>query len=466
MTATPSLYKRHRATFHLFPALLPLAEIVPWVLTLIAAATGAAGVTNALARHRKLIFALSALCIVAASAVILISRPDAEVRATGTKSVPAHEIPQPQLHGSVDTAPAQAASSFTKIWETPVKKQILSSPVLSGDALFYGTYQGSVEAIAIDTGKPRWSLPQNHPVFTMAVDPDGVYAGEGLHETKESALTAINPANGTVRWSRKFLGHIEEAPTPDHKNNRIFTGAGPGGLWALNKTDGSVLWHAPIGHIDAGPLLHDDTIYVPADRDDTKHDTAFFALDAATGKTRWSIPQPGQPWGSPQLNKTGDIILTTTGKGQIGVTRDTDAGWAFGISPDGKKIWETRLSGMPLQPSIYLPDTDIIIHTLKNGDIVALNAADGKTAWIAASGGEIQAPSTLIENFSEPMIATITYDGMLIIRGAVDGRELHRQDMTMKSTAAPLAHSDTLYVLNTWKITAFTGLGTLSRKQP
>ncbi|MEK7801590.1 MAG: hypothetical protein AAB276_03965, partial [Pseudomonadota bacterium] len=37
-----SLYSQHRTTFHIFPAMIPLIEILPWLLTLVGTLAGGA----------------------------------------------------------------------------------------------------------------------------------------------------------------------------------------------------------------------------------------------------------------------------------------------------------------------------------------------------------------------------------------------------------------------------------------
>jgi outer membrane protein assembly factor BamB len=214
--------------------------------------------------------------------------------------------------------------------------------------------------------------------------------------------------------------------------------------------------------MDALPLVMDGVVYGPAQPDESKHETTFNALDGRDGKILWQLPMPGMPWGGPVVDKTRKIILTTTGEGQIGVNKSTDRGWAQGVSPDGKLLWQVELSGMPLQPGVYVPEKDIIIYTIKTGDIVALNAKDGSIVWKANAGKEFQAPPTLITVAGRPLVAATSYDGTFTIRDAATGGELVRRLAGRSSTSSPVVHDDIVYVTGAHEIVAFGGLHALA----
>lgn len=446
---------------YFFPAFLPFVELAPWVLTALGAVAGAAGFSWQ--KHRKLVFSAALACVIAAGGLVLYAMPVREVRIEGTRLIPPEQHPAVQLYQPALTPSGADFQAFGEIWSRAIGAQVLSSPVISGNVLIYGGYGGEIEAVSLKNGDPVWSRRQPNPVFAITSGTDGaVYAGEGLHHTQSASLTAIEGGTGKTLWAREFLGHIEEGAALDMTRNRLWTGSGPGGLWALDTNGGKILWRRELGHIDAQPLFYKKMLYVPAQADEKSHETVLHALNAGNGKVAWTLKQPGQPWGSPRIDKTGKIILTTTGKGQIGVTRDTDRGWAQGISLDGKLLWQKDLPGMPLQPSQYVEQNDTVIHVVKTGQIVALNVVDGSVAWQAEAGGELQASATLISGFAVPMLATTTYDGIFIIRNAVTGEELARRMVGKKATSSPVASGDVVYVAAAHEIRAFGGLRVLA----
>ena len=454
------LTRRYSGTLFFFPALLPLAALLPWLLTALGgvAALASFSLPVFLRKYRWALALFAGLCVAAGAGMYMYHRPPQSLIDHGTRPAPAVYAPVAAAAAVTPPVPA-AATAFATLWHIETQRQVLSTPVLSGGMLVYGTFNNTIEAVARDSGAPAWTLPVQNPVFAMIAAPDGtVYAGEGLHETAAASLIALNAENGRVRWAREFLGHLEGEAAFDPARHRVFISAGPGGLWALDSRDGAVLWHAALGHIDSRALVHGDVVYVPANTDEKNDRTFFHALDAATGAVLWRVPQPGKPWGSPLLDRGGKIILTTTGDGQIGVEKNTDKGWAHGLSLDGKTLWEAALPGMALQPSLYIAATDMLVHTTKNGFIVAQSARDGKIMWQEKVAAEFQAPAV----YGNGVLAAVDFDGTFTVRDAATGKMLLTRTVDNQSTSSPVIDGDIVYVVGAYGITAFTGLHTLA----
>ncbi len=461
---------RHSGTLYFFPALLPLATLVPWLLTVLGVVTAAADMSSRSfwQIHRRKLHIVFALSVVATAGYYFYTLPVKEVRDTGTRLIAAENQPVAVQHRPAPTLTITDEAQFKSLWSVKVDKQILSSPVIAGNLLIYGTYSNTVEAVSLADGQPVWSLSLAAPVFTMKLGSDGrIYAGEGLHDDMASNLTVIEPASGKIVWQRQFLGHLEEESRLSPDKSRLYLGAGPSGLWAIDAKDGQLLWHQPLGHIDSCPLLLGETLYVPAQISETEHRTRFFALKAEDGVVRWQLDQPGQPWGSPLIDKSGSILLATTGEGQIGVSRSTDRGRAYGLSRDGTTLWQTELPDMPIQPSLYLAEGDMVIHTVKSGEVVALHVADGSLAWKFNAGGTLQSSATLLSGHAIPLIAVTSHEGTFSLHDARNGATLALQRIgpDSTSTSSPAAQGDRVYVATAYAIQAFGGLHALAAAQ-
>ncbi|MFH1158089.1 MAG: PQQ-binding-like beta-propeller repeat protein [Pseudomonadota bacterium] len=466
MTGKIPEFPRLSGRAYFFPAVLPLAAIMPWMLTAIGAVAGVAGFSGGAfwRKHRLRILIVAAACFVGAAAVVIVKMPDKAVRDRGTQATLTDKLPVAQIvRTSTLPEPPPERTQFGEIWSQRINKQVLSTPVIAGDLLIFGSYKGSVEALSLQNGSEVWSLPQKEPVFALGLETDGIlYAGEGLHDTTSARLTAINPANGKPLWQREFLGHIESPPALDGKNNLLWIGTGSGGLWTLDARDGRVLWRKAIGHMDSTAAVSGDTVYALAQPDEKIGKSVLYALDAGKGDILWEKELPGMPWGNPFFDKSGKTIFTTTGSGQIGVVKPTDRGWAHALSAsDGKILWQKELPGMPIQPDIYLPDLRIVIYSLKTGELAALDVKDGATVWRAGVGDEIQAAASLLEGEGEKLIAVTTYDGTFSIRRAATGAEVARRIVRKNSTSSPVSRNDAVYVMTAYSVTAYGGVHAL-----
>jgi outer membrane protein assembly factor BamB len=457
---------KHKGTFYFFPAILPLASMMPWIMSAIGIVAGAAGlsVPSNWVKYKYYIVGFGVLCFLAAGGFYLYNVPAKQVRIEGTRIQLPEDYPPLRILGDVKPVVDKELKSFGTLWSAPLKRQPLSSPIIFEDMILYGGYDGSVEAISRKDGARIWSLRHATYVFALTLGPDGVlYSGEGLHETQSAHFTSIDPRTGKINWRREFLGHLEERAAFDMRNHMAVISAGGSGLWAVDTRTGDVFWNAPIGHIDARALIHKDRVYIPAQEDEAVLSSSFYALDKSTGKKIWSVPQLGQPWGSPFLEKTQNMIITTSGRGQIGVDRETDAGAAYGISLDGEIKWQSTLPGMPLQPSLYLPENDMMIQTTTSGDLVALSVIDGRLIWHEKGdeGDRFMSAATIVAEGEQPWLASVSKEGILSVRNALTGVELARRIVGKGTWSSPVSKGDTLYIFTADGVSAYGGLNSL-----
>lgn len=468
------LSRRYGCRLHFFPALLPLVEIVPLLLAGVGVVATAAG--SLWHRRRGIVWGAAlvvALCAAGIGAAIYIRTPDQAVRLDGTRAIAPEMHDKIVLHapppGAVQDMP-DVMPAFDEVYTVDVKTPLLATPAIVAGTLVTGTYDKAAMGFDLASGQLRWTLPQREPVFTAAGGKDAhtAYVAEGLHYTRAAMLTRLSLPAATVEWQREFLGHIESPPAMDVRGDaagdRLFLPTGGGGLWALRARDGAVIWHAAIGHTDATPLLSGDTVYAAAQPDEAAAESVFYALDAASGKTKWQQAIPGQPWGSPALSTDGTRIVTTSGRGQVGVARASDAGWAMALSPeDGRLLWQRALSGMAIDPGAYLPAQDLMILTLKTGEVMALDGKTSDVRWQAKVGTQFMASAIVIDRGAgyPPLVAATSADGVFTIRDAITGKELRRRQVLSGASSSPAVAGDRIYVTTPYRIYAYGGLGSL-----
>lgn len=462
-----SLVHRYRCRMHFFPMLLPLVEIVPLLLAGVGAVAAA---TGSLWHRRRLVVVvagvLSLVSFAGAGVAVYLRTPDKIVRYDGTKEILPDAYPKLMRYAEGKEMPATPPmENFDEIFSVQVKNAQLATPVLSQGVLVTGTYKNTAEGYDAATGEWLWTLPQSEPIFTVGKgDAQTVYIGEGLHHTRAAMLTALRMPQAQVIWQRQFLGHIESPPARSADGEHIFLPTGGGGLWAVAAADARVLWHAPIGHTDATPLVTTGRVYAAAQPDEAVHQSFFYALEAQTGKVVWQTAVEGQPWGAPVISADGARIITTTGRGQIGVKRDTDMGMAYALSPDdGRILWQRALPNMAIDPGDYLPAHDLALFTLKTGELVALDGKTGDVKWQAKVGTEFMAGAVFVERTGGkvPLVAATSADGVFTIRDALTGKELRRRPVLSGGSAAPVIDGDRIFVVVPYRIYAFGGLGSL-----
>lgn len=455
-------FPRLSGRLYIFPALIPMVEILPWLLTAVGAVAGASQAAF-WSRHRRKILGFAAVCFLAAGATVVWSHTQKPTEAEGSRLLAAADMSKLEKLADVSVPADKSYEEFAQLWSVKTKNETLASPVIAGDLILLGTFEATMDAHARADGKLAWSLKKKEPIFTnAAVLKDMAFVGEGLHTAPAAALTAFSLPDGNPVWERQFRSHVESQTTLDADHRRLFTCAGEEGIWALDMKDGAVLWRNKIGHTDATPLLHDDHLYISAQPDEKKVGAELSSLDPDDGDVEWKTALPGNTMGSPQMGGKG-IILLTTAVGQVGPQKADDKGWSHAVGRDGKILWSVDLPGMPLPEAAVLADKGIVIHTLKNGDLIALNIKDGSKVWYVKQGKEFLAPAGFRANSNPPLLAGMTSDGVVSIRNAEDGTEIRRIKKSQGGYAAPVFDRDVLYVTTPHDMTAYGGVHLLTR---
>ena len=122
-----------------------------------------------------------------------------------------------------------------------------------------------------------WSVGLPKPILSSPIEVNGtVYVGD-----TDGALYALAAGNGSLEWRTPLGGSADYtncrglggiADTPAYWNGTIFVGGGSPSLYAVNASNGSILWSVDIANDSSGnwaahynwasPLVYNDTVYV------------------------------------------------------------------------------------------------------------------------------------------------------------------------------------------------------------
>jgi len=451
-----------------FPAFIPLAGAMPWLVSfIIGIIVLIAGFSwsNFFKQNKKVIISIILLTSFTISGWIIYSKDMHKELTTiysGTRVVAPKDFPAAVTYKEPEGYINEYSHKFRPIWSIKTPHAVLSDLVIQDDTLIYGTMSGSVEAISLNNGEPVWHLPQNTFVMSVAKDNSGnIYIGEGVHHTQIATFTSFNTNTKKVNWQRKFHGHIESLTVIDEVKNKVWMTAGPGGLWSLNKADGKVIHHFPIGHIDYSPLIENNIVYAQAQPDEAILASKIYALNQENGTIIWDSNIKGQPWGTPVMHMNGEIILTSTGIGQLGINKPTDTGWVYALSKDGKILWEKQLPNKNVGAAIYIPSYNLYINTVKSGDVIALDATKGDIIWQKKVGSGFMAGATLVNHFHVPMLAYVTDKGIFKIVDARNGNILADYTIGNYSSSSPVIFGNSVFVATAYGVVAFSGLQNL-----
>ena len=185
-------------------------------------------------------------------------------------------------------------------WKFPTGNRIVSSPVIQGKTIYFGSDDGNIYAVDAESGRQMWKCVTKGAVSsTPAVANGAVYA-----TSYDGRLYALNSKTGATKWKfttegeRRFEAKGLHGMQPRNQTiadpfdiylsspvvvqNTVYFGSGDGNLYAVDAISGELKWKFKTGDvIHASPAYADGLIYFGS------WDSYFYAVDAANGKERW-----------------------------------------------------------------------------------------------------------------------------------------------------------------------------------
>ena len=236
---------------------------------------------------------------------------------------------------------ADAVPRLTLRWAFgfPGASAAYGQPSIAGNRLFVGSSDGTVYALAANTGCLHWTFKAEAQVRTaISIGTAGNMPAAYFGDQKAYAY-AVNAMTGTLLWKTRVDEH-------------------------------------PAARITGAPTLANGRLYVPASSTeeglaaDAKYPCCTFrgslsALDASTGAVIWksyTIPETPKPvrqnkvgtqlsgpsgaavWSSPTVDLNGGMVFVTTGDSYSDPVADTsDAFVAFDLKT-GKLLWSRQMT--------------------------------------------------------------------------------------------------------------------------
>ena len=184
-----------------------------------------------------------------------------------------------------------------------------SSPLVVGNNVYVGAWNGRVYALNAKNGRVRWSYDAGEEINSSAAYwEDTIYIGGD-----EGHLFALNAWTGALKWRASSFSRFGRReyfyPTPAVAYGRVYIPNTDGTLYAFGAKSGKLLWAQNAGtYVYSSPAVWRNRVFVGT------YDGRFRAFDAATGDPVWSWTAPGAIHGAPTIIG-GLVYFSTTSKG-------------------------------------------------------------------------------------------------------------------------------------------------------
>ena len=228
----------------------------------------------------------------------------------------------------------------TTRWRYWAGHEVQGAPTVADDLLLFTTANNQVFALDRESGEWQWQYSEGpdpdlsiQGVAGVAVSGDAVFTG-----FSNGVLVALGREDGTPLWRQRFegTGQFQDIDaTPVLSGGRLYVVVYGSRLVAMEPADGSVLWSRSISSKDA-PVVVDDTVFLGTLNGE------IHALDAATGDSRWTVTVSEAPLPTPLFSQ--NRLYVPDGSRGLAVL---DAG-------AGKRIWHYQgaVSGIRSSPAV------------------------------------------------------------------------------------------------------------------
>ena len=203
-----------------------------------------------------------------------------------------------------------------------------SSPLVHGNVVYVGDWNGDVSAFSAATGRHWWTFHAQGKVK------DGLaYAGGNVYfGAYDSHVYALNAATGKLVWkanAQPRFGHPGTFyATPAVAYDRVYIGSTDGKMYSFGATTGKLRWsHSTGGYVYSSPAVWRKRVYVGS------YDGTFFCFDAATGDVKWKFKANGPISGAPTVLAGRIYFATLKGRTYALNALTGHPLWTF---PDGK----------------------------------------------------------------------------------------------------------------------------------
>jgi outer membrane protein assembly factor BamB len=282
------------------------------------------------------------------------------------------------------------AGDGRQLWRRATGGPVASTPAIANQTVYVGSYDGKFYALDARTGAPRWKFttegerrfeaPGLHgmqPRTQTIADPFDVFlsspvvgGGAVYFGSGDGNVYALDAASGELRW--KFhTGDVVHA-SPAYADGVVFFGSWDSYFYAVDARTGTEKWRFhggedPMIHNQVGfqssPAVVNGVVYTGC------RDSNLYAIDAASGKEKW------------RFNAAGSWVITSPAVAQGKVVFGTSDSSLYLVvdAETGKPL--VRQQGKAYDFSSPAVAGDVVLVGVLNGTLEARDFASGELLW-------------------------------------------------------------------------------------
>lgn len=257
-------------------------------------------------------------------------------------------------------------------WRFSTGGKVRSTPVVSGGVAYFGSEDGHAYAVNLKDGREVWRFQTGAEVSSSPA----LAKGRVFFLSRDGVLRALDAQKGREIWhlatgpdapARKgdFLGWDLWLSSPVVDGDTVYVGAGDGKVYAVDAESGKTRWSFQTQQrVRSSPAVKDGTLYVGS------FDGFVYALDAGTGRERWKFGTGGAVQSSPAV-VDGSVFVGSRSAAVFALNSQT-----------GALNWKTRHpKGSWVLGSPAVAQGKVIVGSSDEQFLHALDMKTGQEVW-------------------------------------------------------------------------------------
>jgi outer membrane protein assembly factor BamB len=259
-------------------------------------------------------------------------------------------------------------------------------PAISGDLAVAGSFQGVLYGFNAQSGTVGWTFEGAGGRWVAGIQ---IMDGMIFAPNSDYTLYVLN-SSGEPQWTFETAGALWASTVIDETH--IYQASMDHSLYALNRESHDLDWSVDLGGaLVRGPIVGEDgTLYIGTIAG------GIFALDPSDGSILWQQLQPAGIWSQPLV--VGDALYFGDQQGRV---------VSLAIA-DGRELWSIDLgSPIVINPIVY---GEGFLLTTEDGQATLINW-DGTRAWTQTIDGQLMTDAIIT---GENAVMAVTKGSMLL----------------------------------------------------
>jgi outer membrane protein assembly factor BamB len=223
---------------------------------------------------------------------VALMRESGEIAWTNPAGTPWPIVLPPSVVVAVNSMEVVAINRNTgdTAWRIALPSAVVAPSAVAGELILVPLESGALVALRAQDGMTAWTcrLEELSPPVSLGTDDRSAYVTAG-----DSTVAAVALSSGQPRWRRTLTGTLT---TPAAGKDRVFVGSTSNMFFALDAASGRARWSWPpqmIGGDIVGAAVDGDlTFFVGLDN-------LLHAVNTENGNQRWKQPTPMRPIAPP-----------------------------------------------------------------------------------------------------------------------------------------------------------------------